>query len=269
MKKEDHYLEINRQSWNKRTAIHVKSDFYDLDGFLKGRNSLNTIELDLLGDIRGKKILHLQCHFGQDSLSLARLGAEVTAVDLSDASIQFARELAEKTGIDAEFICCDVFELPRHLDKQFDIVFTSYGAIVWLPDLNKWADIISRFLKPDGHFIMAEFHPVLWMFDDDFRNIQNSYFNTKPIIETVTSTYTGKESIFEHEFIYWNHSLSDVLSSLIKNHLEINIFQEFDHSPYNCFIQGIEPEPGKYRIKDLDNNLPMVFALKATKKSTT
>ncbi len=268
MKKEDHYLEINRQSWNKRTAIHVKSAFYDLDGFLKGKNSLNNIELNLLGAIRSKRILHLQCHFGQDSLSLARLGAKVTGVDLSDASIDFARQLAKTTGMDAEFICCDLFELPRYLDEPFDMVFTSYGAIIWLPDLNKWAEIISRFLKPGGHFIMAEFHPMLWIFDDDFKKIKYSYFSKAPVVEKITSTYTGKEETDEHQMVTWNHTLGEVINSLISNDLEIKLFEEHDYSPYNIFNETTEPEPGKFRIKDLNNNLPLVFALKATKKST-
>lgn len=267
MRKEDNYLELNRQSWNKRTAVHVRSDFYDMEGFLKGRNSLNNIELELLGNIHGKRVLHLQCHFGQDSISLARLGAQVTAVDLSDAAIRYARELAVKTEVDAEFICCDLFELPAHLDKQFDIVFTSYGAITWLPELNNWAEIISRFLKPGGLFIMAEFHPVLWMFDEDFKEIRHSYFDKQAVSETVTSTYTGETNMEKHELVYWNHNLSEIMNSLINHQLEINSFDEFDYSPYNCFNNGLEPEPGKFRIKDLNNNLPMVFAIKATKKS--
>lgn len=265
MKTEDNYREINRQSWNKRTAIHVKSDFYDLEGFLKGRNSLNPIEMELLGDVRGKRILHLQCHFGQDSLSLARLGAEVTAVDLSDVAIEVARQLAKTSGLDAEFICCDLYELPRHLDKQFDMVFTSYGAICWLPDLDRWAEIISHFLKPGGSFIMAEFHPLLWIFDEGFRDIRNNYFQKQPEVETVTTTYTGNQQMAAHRIMYWQHPLGDILNSLISHHLEVNSYEEYDYSPYNCFPNMIEPEPGKFRIKGMESNLPMVFSLKATK----
>lgn len=145
MKKEQNYIEINKQSWNNRTDVHVKSDFYDLDGFMKGKSSLNSIELELLGDVSGKSILHLQCHFGQDSLSLSRLGAKVTGVDLSDKAIETAKDLAQKLNADAEFICCDLYDLPNYLHKTFDIVFTSYGTIGWLPDLDKWAKIVSQF----------------------------------------------------------------------------------------------------------------------------
>ncbi|WP_341832519.1 class I SAM-dependent methyltransferase [Sphingobacterium thalpophilum] len=139
---EENYIAINKHSWNNRTDTHLKSDFYNLAGFLKGETSLNSIELALLGDISGKKILHLQCHFGQDTISLSRLGAKITGVDLSDKAIESAREIAKETNADVQFICCDLYELENHLDGQFDLVFTSYGTITWLPDLDKWGKII-------------------------------------------------------------------------------------------------------------------------------
>src|SRR5690606_21841820 len=123
MNTEHHYIEINRQSWNNRTEAHLKSEFYDMEGFLQGKTSLNEIELNLLGDIQGKSILHLQCHFGQDTISLSRLGATATGVDLSDKAIESARKIAKDTHSDAEFICCDIYDLPNHLDEKFDIVF--------------------------------------------------------------------------------------------------------------------------------------------------
>lgn len=145
---EINYIEINKQSWNNRVDAHLKSEFYDVTGFLNGNSSLNSIELELLGDVKGKSILHLQCHFGQDSISLARLGAKVTSVDLSDKAIENGKTLAKQTSADVNFICCDVYDLPHHLTEQFDMVFTSYGTIGWLPDLDKWASLISRYLKP-------------------------------------------------------------------------------------------------------------------------
>ena len=153
MNKEDNYIEINRESWNNKTETHLKSEFYDLDNFIKGKTSLNSIELDLLGDVKGKTILHLQCHFGQDSISLSRLGAEVTGIDLSDKAIQSAKQIAKDTNSKANFICCNIYDLPNHLDKQFDIVYTSYGTIGWLPDLDKWARIVSQYVKPNGQFV--------------------------------------------------------------------------------------------------------------------
>src|SRR5690606_5040157 len=168
MKAEEDYLAINKKSWNQRVQTHLDSEFYELPAFLKGKSSLNQIELDLLKDIKGKSILHLQCHFGQDSISLARMGAKVTAVDFSDKAIDAAKELCTKLGVDVNFLCSDIYELPHILDGQFDIVFTSYGTIGWLPDLQKWAKVVSHYLKNKGEFIFVEFHPVVWMFDDDF-----------------------------------------------------------------------------------------------------
>ena len=184
MKSEHNYIEINKQSWNKKTSTHLTSDFYDVEGFLNGNSSLNEIELELLGDVKGKSILHLQCHFGQDTISLGRLGARTTGIDLSDKAIESAIELAEKAGIEASFICCDIYDLPNHLNEQFDIVYTSYGTLGWLPDIDKWAKIVSRYLKPDGKFVFVEFHPVVWMFDDDFQEINYNYYNSEAIIET-------------------------------------------------------------------------------------
>ncbi len=261
------YIEINRQSWNKRTEIHAKSEFYNLDHFVKGNTSLNDIELNRLGDIHGKSVLHLQCHFGQDTISLHWLGAEVTGVDLSDQAIAKAKELAANVNAAATFICCDLYDLPDYLDKSFDVVFTSYGTIGWLPDLDKWANIVSRFLKPGGKFVFVEFHPVVWMFDDYFEKIKYNYFNTGAIVETLSGTYTDRNAGISQEYVMWNHSLSEVINSLLKNGLEIESFDEFDYSPYNCFEKTIEIEPKKYRIAHLDDKIPMVYSLVATKKS--
>ncbi|WP_316822731.1 class I SAM-dependent methyltransferase [Pedobacter gandavensis] len=266
MKTEDNYLEINRQSWNAKTAAHLESDFYDVEGFLNGNSSLKPIELAMLGDIRGKSILHLQCHFGQDSISLAKMGAKVTAVDLSDQSIASAKALAKESAVQVNFICCDVYHLPNHLNEQFDIVFTSYGVISWLPDLDKWASIISRFLKPTGKLVFVEFHPVVWMFDDNFEKIAYNYFNSGAILETETGTYASKNAAITQDYVTWNHGLGEVMNALIKNNMEINSLDEFDYSPYNCLQHLLEVEPGKYRIAHLENKIPMVYAVMATKK---
>jgi SAM-dependent methyltransferase len=266
MNVENNYIEVNKESWNNRVESHLKSDFYDLEGFLKGNTSLNSIELELLGDIKGKTILHLQCHFGQDSISLARLGANVTGVDLSDKAIESANKLAQETNASASFICCDIYDLPNHLNQKFDIVFASYGTIPWLPDLDKWAKLISDYLKPNGKFVFAEFHPVVWMFDDNFEKIGYNYFNSGAIIETQEGTYADKSAPIQLEYVCWNHSMSEVINSLIKNGLELNSLNEFDYSPYNCFNNIIEFEPKKYRIEHLDNKIPMVYSILATKK---
>ena len=264
---EENYIEINRQSWNNRTEAHLKSEFYDLDGFLNGKTSLNEIELNLLGDLKGKTILHLQCHFGQDSISLSRLGADVTGVDLSDKAIDSAKQIAKDTNSNAKFICCDIYDLPNHLNEKFDIVFTSYGTIGWLPNLDKWANIIAQFLKPNGKFVFVEFHPVVWMFDDNFEKIAYRYFNSGAIIETENGTYADKKADITQSYVMWNHGISEVINNLIGNGLEINALDEFDYSPYNCFSKTIEIEPKKFRIEHLDNKIPMVYAVTATKKN--
>jgi SAM-dependent methyltransferase len=266
MGSEHNYAEINKQSWNNRTDIHIKSEFYDVPGFLKGKSSLNEIELNMLGDVKGKSILHLQCHFGQDSISLSRLGAKVTGVDLSDRAIENAKLLADQAQTDTAFICCNVYDLPGHCEEQFDIVFTSYGVIGWLPDLNEWAAVISLFLKPGGKFIMAEFHPVVWMFDNDFEKVAYNYFNDGAIIETESGTYADRDASIRQEYVYWNHGSSEVINSLISHGLEILSFDEFDYSPYNCFNKTVEIGPKKFRIKHLENKIPMVFAVEAQKK---
>lgn len=268
MSKDNDYLEINKKSWNNKIDTHLKSEFYDLDNFLKGKTSLNNIELEILGDVTGKTILHLQCHFGQDTISLTRLGAEVTGVDFSDKAIESAKKIAKETNANTTFICCDIYDLSQHLNKQFDIIFTSYGTIGWLPDLDKWAKIISKFLKPNGQFVFVEFHPVVWMFDDNFEKIFYRYFNSGPIIESENGTYADKTAEISHEYVVWNHSLSEVINSLIKNGLEIKLLNEYDYSPYNCFNKTNEFETKKYRIEHLGNKIPMIYSVVAEKKNS-
>ncbi|MBI1835779.1 MAG: class I SAM-dependent methyltransferase [Flavobacteriia bacterium] len=267
MKTKNNYLEINKESWNNRTEIHLDSEFYDVEGFLKGKNSLNEIELKLFGDLKGKKILHLQCHFGQDTISLARMGAIVTGIDLSNKSIESAQELAKKANIEAQFICCDVYDLPNHLDEKFDIVYTSYGTIGWLPDLNKWGQVISTFLNPGGKFIFVEFHPIVWMFDDHFEKVEYNYLNKGEILETHSGTYTDLDAPITQNYVCWNHGIAEVVMGLISNDLEIGSMEEYDFSPYNCFNEKVEEfEPKRHRVKHLENKIPLVYSIVARKK---
>lgn len=261
------YLHKNRDSWNKRTEWHIGSEFYDMEGFLAGASSLQEIELALLGDVRGKSILHLQCHFGQDTISLARMGASVTGVDLSDLAIEKAREIAIQTRVsaNASFIRCDLYDLPQHLDETFDLVFASYGTIGWLPDLTRWGKLIARYLKPGGRLVFVEFHPFIWMFDRDLANIEYSYFNVEPIVETLTGTYAAPTAPFTHENVSWNHHFAEVFTALLKNGLTISAFQEYDYSPYNCFANLVEEEPKKYRFAAHGRKLPLVYSLIATR----
>ena len=260
------YFDANKQLWNQRTAVHKDSSFYNLAGFKAGENVLTPIELNELGDVKGKTMLHLQCHFGMDSLNWARLGAVVTGVDLSDEAIKEAKQLNNDLGMNATFICCNVYDLKEHLNEKFDIVFTSYGTIGWLPDLNKWAEIISCYLKPGGIFYMADFHPVVWMFDDEFTHFQYSYENSEVIITESEGTYTDRDADITGKEYGWNHSISEILNALITNGLQIGHFNEFMYSPYACFRNTVEFEKGKWHIKGLEGKIPMVYSLKAVKQ---
>lgn len=260
------YLKYNRDTWNKKTAVHLDSEFYDMKAFMSGRTSLNAIELDLLGDVKGKSILHLQCHFGQDSLSLARMGASVTGIDLSNTAIKQAKELSNKLEMDANFICCDIYDTPNEIKEQFDIVFASYGTIGWLPDMKRWAEVVNKMLLPGGKFVFVEFHPAVWMFDDDFKTIGYDYFNTGEIVESYSGSYADRNADIETTSVMWNHSLADVLQNLIDQGLEIKNFQEYDYSPYNCLRNMQETEPGKWVIEHFSKKFPMVYSVVATKR---
>lgn len=266
MKEEFDYISINKQTWNDKTDVHIDSEFYNNDSFLKGKSTLNAIELELLGDVKGKKILHLQCHFGQDTMTLARLGASTVGVDLSDKAVQRATEFANQLNLDATFVCCDIYDAPKHIDEKFDIVFTSYGTIGWFPDLVKWANVIAHFLKPNGQFIMADFHPVVWMYDNDFKEVFYSYFNIEPIIEEESGTYADTDANLQSKTVGWNHPISEILNSLLQSGLELKQFNEYDYSPYSCFNAMEEFEFGKFRIKTFGNKIPMVYSILAIKK---
>jgi SAM-dependent methyltransferase len=251
----------NRALWNARVPHHLAARMYDLEGFLAGRNSLATIELDLLGDIQGKRILHLQCHFGQDTLSLARMGAEVTGLDISDVALDAARELTVRCGLKADWVLSNVVEHRPELDGRFDLVFTSFGTIGWLPDLKPWAANIKRYLKPGGRFVFVEFHPAVWMFDNDFTHVQYAYFNRDVIAEEEQGTYADREAPLSTTSYSWNHSLGEVLTALLDEGLTLERFVEHDGSPHDCFRNTVLGDDGLYRIKGLEGKLPMVYGL--------
>ena len=142
------YIDINRSAWDARIETHLQSNFYDLECFKQGKNSIPDLDKSLLGNVRGKKVLHLQCHFGMDTISLARMGAEATGIDFSEIGIKAAKTLNEELGNNARFICCNVYDTPQELHEEFDIVYTSYGVINWLDNLNKWGDVVFQMLRP-------------------------------------------------------------------------------------------------------------------------
>ncbi len=268
MKKEilNKYFDANKDGWNKRTAIHKDSSFYNLNDFKKGSSSLNKIEMDELGDVKGKTLLHLQCHFGMDTLSWAREGAIVTGVDISDEAIQLAKELSAEIHVPANFVCCNVYDTSAHVPEQFDIVFTSYGTIGWLPDLNPWAKMIAEKLKPRGIFYIADFHPTLWMLDDAMEKLHYSYFNDEVIVTEQTGTYADREAPISYKEYGWNHPFSELFTALIQNGLSIVQFNEFSYSPYNCFANVEQGGDGMWRIKGMGDKMPMMYSIKAVKK---
>ncbi len=265
MENNDVYFEANRHGWNLKTDIHRTSDFYKLEGWKKEGTSLTPIELREVGEVRGKKLLHLQCHFGQDTLSWARLGAEVTGCDLSDKAIELAQQLATELDLPAKFVRCNVLDLRDHLEGEFDIVFTSYGTIGWLPDLEPWAAVVSHFVKQGGFFYIADFHPVIWMMDDSMENLKYPYHNAGVIETEQAGTYADREADIRYKEYGWNHSLSEVINCLIRHGLRIEFLNEYSYSPYDCFAKTVRGEDGNYRIQGLEGVLPMMYSLKAGK----
>jgi SAM-dependent methyltransferase len=232
-----------------------------VDGFLKGACSLRDIELNEMGKVDKKTLLHLQCHFGLDTLSWARKGAIVTGVDLSDTAINKANALKVKTNLKAEFICSDIYEFGKKVKPVFDIVFTSYGAVCWLPDLTKWADVIGRSLKTGGIFYMVEFHPI----HDIFSGF--SYFHkSDPDIE-IEGTYTENSGELKTTLMTWAHPLSEVVNSLINTGIQIEFLNEYPYSPYNCFEGLKEREKNKFYLTCSGHDVPLVYSIKGVKNT--
>jgi SAM-dependent methyltransferase len=265
------YTQANRRLWNEWTKIHEKSQFYDIEGFKAGKNSLKSIEIEELGNVEGLSLLHLQCHFGQDTLSWARLGAQVTGVDFSDEAIHLARRLADELKLPARFIYCDIYDLPDMLDEQFDIVFTSYGVLAWLSDLNRWAGIIARFLKPGGYFYIIEIHPYSNTLDDwetePKLGIRYPYFQPdEPMVFEAETSYADPDARHTEPIpcYEWNYSLEAVLNALIGVGLRIEFFHEF---PMTVFQQlsFMELRNGWWRLPEGMPELPLLFSIKATK----
>jgi len=266
MNEHTNYFKVNKATWNKKVAIHAQSEMYDLDAFMDGKTSLMAYELEALGNVEGKDLLHLQCHFGQDTLSWSRLGAKCVGVDLSDEGIKLAKRLNNELGLLAEFVCCNVLDISNHIANTFDIVYTSYGVIGWLPDLKPWAKMISERLKSGGIFYIIEFHPILWMFDyvQGDAQMRYHYSQDEVIYDEYEGTYADKSSKMVSKEYGWNHGLSEVVNALIDAGLQIEYLNEYDESPYDVFPNLIKQESGMYKLKD--QLFPMLFEIKATKK---
>ncbi len=263
------YMESNRRLWEEWVPVHVNSDFYRVDQFLAGENSLNTLEVGEVGDVAGKNLLHLQCHFGKDTLSWARLGAHVTGMDFSESAIEQARQLAERCNLDARFICSNLYDLPNNLLGQYDIVFTSYGVLAWLPDIPRWAKIAASYVKQGGFFYIAEFHPFAMVFDDNDPELKYRYpyFDKEAMHFEVEGSYADRNAkIQSKEEIGWNHTLAEIITSLIDNGLQIEFLHEFPFSVYQQLPFLVDDGHGIYSFPDGQQPIPLMFSLKATKR---
>ncbi len=261
----DKYFLDNQRLWDEKTAIHKDSDFYDLEGFKSGKNVLTPIEQAALGNVSGQEMLHLQCHFGLDSLSWARMGAKVTGVDFSPKAIALAREINTEVGLDARFVESNIYDLKENLQGQFDLVFTSYGTTIWLPDLQKWAEIVHHFLKPGGVFYMVDLHPSFLQFDFDKHEVAFEYFNRGVITEVEKGTYADPDADIEMVEHFWSHPLSETMGALLDTGLKLLAFKEFPYCPYSCFPNMDQGPDGFYRYNGTKVPLPHLFSLKFQK----
>jgi SAM-dependent methyltransferase len=265
------YMNANRVLWNEMTPIHARSAFYDVESFKRGRITLLNIEREELGDVSGKSLLHLQCHFGMDTMSWARLGASVVGVDFSDEAIALARSLSQELDIAARFIQSNIYDLPDVLDEQFDLVFTSYGAIGWLPDLERWGQLIARYLKPGGTFYIVEGHPFVLLFSDapDTATYQIGYRyfqGTEPLrFESGGSDYADHNAKLSHPSFEWIHSLGKIINVLIDAGLHIEFLHEFPVCAWQALPFLEEGADGWWRAPAGMIPIPMTFSLRATK----
>jgi len=265
------HIRANRDHWNDLTDVHVASSFYDLPGFLASWHEGNVSPppgADELGSIRDLDVLHLQCHFGMDTLRLQRLGARVTGVDLSDRAIDEARRIARELNVAAAFHCSDVLALD--LDTQFDLVYTSLGVLCWLPDLRRWGQVIARHLKPGARFFMLESHPFAHVFDDeraDGLHPRYPYFDAaEPWRWEDQGSYADFNATVEHPLRFeWTHSVSDILTALIEAGLRLESFRESPIAAYRMLPCMVERRDGWALPEDMKNMLPFTFLLQARK----
>ena len=267
----------NRRLWDAWTAVHAQGEFYDLAGFRQGGVRLRDAEIAAVGDVRGRTLLHLQCHFGIDTLSWARLGARVTGVDFSPAGIRLAREIAADIGIeDARFIESNVYELPERLDGEFDVVYTSRGVLNWLPDVRGWARVVAHFLVPGGTFFITESHPVFNAFQDEgvapgeLRLVYPYWEHRDPLVFDVQGSYADPDADFGEQKLHgWDHGLGEIVTALIDAGLRIESLEEHPFLEWAAdFLVESEPGSGRFILPPGPGELPLSFSLRATKPAS-
>ena len=271
------YLKANRELWNSWAQVNVESELYDVEGFVAGRaRDLDPIALAGPGDVRGKSLLHLQCHFGMDTIRWARHGATVTGADFSETAIAAARALAGRVGVPATFVHSDLYELPENLAGRFDVVFTSHGVLGWLPDLERWARVIEHFLAPGGVFFLVEVHPVLQLFDDtlkapDLRLLYPYFHGPEPVREEIDGCYAAPGASFKSVQHVWMHRMSDIIGALVRAGLRLETFEEYPFLGWRFFPWMERGVDGWWRLPEHPGlplgagSLPLMFSLRATK----
>jgi SAM-dependent methyltransferase len=268
----DPRAEVNRAWWDERVACHAASGFYDVAGFEAGGLSLDEIERGEVGEVAGLDLVHLQCHFGLDTLSWARLGARVVGVDFSDPAIELARRLATEAGLEARFVCCDVYETLEHVGERFDVVFSSYGVLSWLPELRRWAEVVAGLLRPGGRAHLIELHPATCMFDDETTELRFRYpyfRRPEPTRVERSGSYAVPDAPTRQQTTYaWSSSISDVVTALLDAGLRIERFREFDscHEQLRPFL--VQGPKGRWRGPLGWPALPLVYALTASRPAT-
>lgn len=267
--------DANKALWEAWTAIHAEGSFYDLAGFRKGGIRLTDEEVEAVGDVRGKTLLHLQCHFGIDTLSWARLGATVTGADFSPAAIRLARELAADLGVaDARFVESNLYDLPATLAGEFDVVYTSRGVLGWLPDIRGWARVVAHFVKPGGIFYISEIHPIAQAFENEgvapgeLRLAYPYWSHVEPLVFDVQGSYADPTAdVGEQREHGWDHGLGEIVTALIDAGLTLEWLRESPELDWGAdFLVETAPRSGRYRLPpEVKGELPLMFSLRARK----
>lgn len=257
--------EANSLDWDRRTKVHVQSRFYDVEAFRAGACTLKPPERRLVGDVSGRRLLHLQCHFGLDTMSWGRLGAEATGVDFSAEAVAYARKLSADVDVKAEFEQCDVQQIGDRFKASFDVVVTSYGVLCWLDDLDEWAFGIFNSLKSGGRFVLVEFHPVLDVVQNGILSGSQDYFRADVVSLKTTGTYASPDAAIECTAHRWQHPLGEVVTALISAGLRIETLEEFPYCAYRV-LGGLDVEKNGMWVPSKDpNRLPYMYAVAASK----